>query len=466
MRSRDLTVGSVPKHLIIFAVPMLIGNLLQASYALVNTFWVGNFIGPDAVGATTVTSPMQFMMIAIANGATLATSIMVAQYFGAKKPEEMQKVIGNSFSLAMIIGLILTAVGLIFGDNLLGALGVSTEQFGMASSYFRLLMIAFIPQFFGLLITAILRGIGDTITPLIFMAIGLGINAALDPLLIVGFGPFPRLGTNGAAIATIISQVAGLTIAMVYLNRKNHVVALRFNKFILDKVTTLKIIKIGFPSMLQQSVVSIGSAVVFSLVNFYGPDATNAFGGSGRLEMFIFLPALSFGMAASALTGQNIGANKLERVKSIYKWAAIFTFSITAVLSTIFFIFAKPILEILGFGKDLSSLALGIDYIHIVAPSYIFFALMQVSNGVINGSGKTFVTMMFSFFAIIVLRVPLALIFSRVLNLGINGIWLSIGVAFGTIAMASFIYYKSGRWKKGRLIEPSQNSNKVSAITE
>ncbi len=447
-RSRDLTTGSIPRHLIIFAIPMLIGNFLQSSYALINTFWVGNFIDTNAVGATTVTAPIQFMMVAIAIGSTVATSILVAQSFGAKNYEAMQKVIGNSFTLAIVLGLILTTVGLLFGDNLLRALNVNPDQFSQASSYFRLMMIAFIPSFFSLLITAILRGIGDTITPLIFMAIGVAINAILDPLLIIGVGPFPKLGTDGAAIASIISQVIGLAIALFYLNSRDHFVAVKLSKFSFDKITSLKIIRVGFPTMVQQSAVSIGSAVVFSIVNGFGEAATNAYGGCGRLEMFIFLPALSFGMAATALTGQNFGAKKIERIKSIYNWAALFSLIVTFVLSIILFLFAGPILEVFGFGKDAASLAIGVDYLRIVTPSYVFFGLMMVSNGIINGSGKTFITMMFSLGAVIILRVPLALLFTKGLGLGTHGTWLAISISFITMSIISFFFYKSGIWKK------------------
>ena len=455
-RSKDLTVGSIPRHIIVFAIPMLIGNLLQSSYALINSFWVGNYIGSNAVGATRVTSPIQFMMVAIAAGSTIATSILVAQSFGAKDYKKMSKVIGNSFSIALVLGLILTSVGILFGDNLLHALNVAPDQFQMASSYFRLMMIAFLPSFFSLLITAILRGLGDTVTPLIFMANGVVINAILDPFLIIGIGPFPALGTDGAAIASIISQVIGLLIALIYLNRKNHVVAVKLSSFSYDRPTAIRIFVVGFPSMIQQSIVSIGSACIFGIVNIYGESATNAFGGCGLLEMFIFLPALSFGMAATSITGQNIGANKLDRVKSIYNWAAIMTAGITILITIVLNIFADPILtNVFGFGKDPESLARGIDYIRYVSPSYLFFALMMVSNGIMNGAGKTFITMIFSLFAVIVLRIPLALLFSFVFNMGTHGIWISISTAFITMSIISFLFYKSGIWKKGKHTSPS-----------
>jgi len=433
---------------------MLAGNFLQSSYALINTYWVGNYIDINAVGATTVTGPIQFLMLAIAIGATIATSILVAQTFGAKNYEAMGKVIGNSFSLALILGIILTAVGLIFGDNLLHALNVNPDQFEAASSYFKLMMIAFLPSFFSLLIAAILRGIGDTFTPLAFMAGAVLINAILDPFLIIGIGPFPRLGTNGAAVASIIAQIIGLSIALIYLHRKNHFVAVKLSKFSFDKVTALKIIRMGLPTMVQQSAVSIGAAVIFTVVNSFGEAATNAYGGCGRLEQFIFLPAISFGMAATALTGQNFGAKKPERIKQVYKWAAIFSATVTLTLSLVLIIFSSSILRAFGFGTDTKSLEIGLDYIHIVAPTYMFFGLLMVSNGVLNGSGNTFITMIFALGSAVILRVPLSLLFAFGFKLGTHGAWLAIAMSFIVMSIVSFIVYKSGVWKK-KLLEPN-----------
>lgn len=446
----DLTTGSIPRHLLNFSIPMLISSVLQTGYGIINTIWVGNMVGAYGVGATQVSFPIQFLLIALSTGATLATTILVAQHYGAGNHEMVEKVVNNSFSIALLFGAILTIVGLVSCDEILRLMNTPEVIFPMASSYLKITLAGFILTFLINLITSILRGIGDTKTPLLFMAIGLGINAVLDPLLIIGIGPFPKLGLNGAAIASLIAQAVGLALALIYLNRKQHFVSINLKKLALEKDLVLQIIKLGFPSMIQQSLVSIGSIFITGFVNNYGADATAAFGASGRIEGVVFMPALSIGMAASALTGQNLGAGKPERVKEVFKWGVIMTSVITLTLSAIIVIFPRLLLSM--FVHEAKVLDIGVGYLRILGFAYILFAIMFIPNGIINGAGKTLVTMAFTLISLWLIRVPLAALLS--FSLGIKGIWLAIDIGFTVGMFLSLIYYFMGRWKnaviKGR----------------
>jgi putative efflux protein, MATE family len=442
---KDLTTGSIWRHLITFSLPMLIGNVLQTGYGIVNTIWVGKKVGTDAVGATAVSFPIVFILIALASGATLATTILVSQYYGAKDFKMVEKIINNSFSVSLIGGALLTISGILAADSLLRLMGTPPEIFTMASSYLKITLAGFILQFITFLISSILRGIGDTVTPLVFMGIGLVINAILDPLMIIGIGPFPKLGLDGAAYASLIAQVIALIMAMVYLGRKNHVVAINPRKLILDKNLTLMLLKLGFPSMIQQSLISIGAFVITGFVNSFGAVATSAFGAAQRIENIAFLPAMSLSMAVSALTGQNLGAGKPERVKEIFKSGIILTSVITLVLSG--FIVAFPRLLLSMFVNKPDVLEIGIHYLRIVGSSYIFFAIMFISNGIINGSGHTMTTMFISLFTLWIVRVPVSDLLSHT-QLKTDGIWLAIDLSFAASMTISLIYYYSGRWKK------------------
>ena len=200
----DLTTGSIPKHLVRFSLPMFIGNLLQTALGFTDAIWVGNIVGPNAVGATQVSFPIQFLLIALSNGATLATTILVSQYYGAGDHEKVKKTVNNYFSVALIFGALLTAMGMMLCDDILIWMNTPPEIFPMASSYLKIIISGFIVTFLVNLIMSILRGIGDTMTPLIFMAIAVGINIVLDPILIIGIGPIPKMGFNGSAVATVI----------------------------------------------------------------------------------------------------------------------------------------------------------------------------------------------------------------------------------------------------------------------
>ena len=441
----DLTTGSIPKHLIRFSLPMFIGNLLQTALGMTDAIWVGNMVGPDAVGAIQVSFPIQFLLIALSNGATLATTVLVSQYYGAGDHDRVRKTVNNSYSTALIFGSFLTVLGLLLCDTILAWMNTPPEIFAMASSYLKIIVSGFIVTFMVNLITSILRGIGDSATPLVFMAIAMVINIVLDPVLIIGIGPFPEMGFNGSAVATVASQVIGLAIALVYLNRKKHFVSIDFRKLKIEGTHVIKLFRIGFPSMLQQSLISINSLFITGMVNNFGASATTAFGASGRIEGMVFLPAMSIGLASSALTGQNLGAGNVNRVREVFKWGVIMTAGITLTISA--FIVSFPRLLLSMFVREPVILEIGTGYLRTLGFAYILFALMFVSNGIINGSGRTIITMSITIFSVWLVRIPLAAYLSST-ELGIRGIWLAVVIGFAAGLAASLGYYFSGRWKK------------------
>jgi putative MATE family efflux protein len=391
---RDLTVGSIPRHLLSFSIPMLIGNMLQSGYSIINMIWVGNIVGENGLGAAAVSFPIMFILIGIASGVTMATSVLVAQFFGAKNYDRMKQVIDNSVSLGLVLSASLTVVGILSSDLLLRLMNTPEAIFPMSSSYLKISLAGALLLYMMFTISSILRGVGDTVTPLMFMGGGVILNAILDPLLIIGIGPFPKMGLNGAAWASVVSQAISLTFALVYLNRKNHLIAINMRKLTFDKHIIYLICKIGFPATIQQSLVSIGQAFVTTYVNYFGASAIAAFGAAGRIDMVATMPAIAIGMAATALTGQNLGAKKPERVKEVFKWALVLGTTLSGVVAIFAFTFPRLILSVFIHHEPV--LAIGVEYLHIVAPCYFLFALMFVSAGVVNGAGQTLVPMLFT----------------------------------------------------------------------
>ncbi len=453
---KDLTIGSIPRHLLLFSIPMLLGNAMQIGYGIVNTIWVGHLVGENAVGAIGVSFPVIYVVVGISMGMSIATTILVAQFYGAKDYPMVERAVGNSFSLTLIVGAVMTIAGILSSDALLRLMGTPPENFAMASTYLKINLAGMVLLYLGLLTNFILRGIGDTVTPMVFMAIGLGLNALLDPFLIGGFGPFPHWGLKGAACATLLSQAASLGTSIFYLNRRRHVISFRPSKLSLDGHMTFLLFKIGLPSIVQQSLVSIGSLVVTTFVNSFGSAATNAFGAVGRIDMIVFMPALSMSLAVSALTGQNLGAGRPGRVKEVFKWGVVMTSSITLFISLVVVILSRLILRMFGLGDDGRVMDIGVAYLRIVGSCYIFFAIMFISNGVINGAGHTMITMAFTLLSLWLVRVPVAWLLTRT-SLGITGIWVAIVLSFVTSMTASLAYYFSGRWKKSTIINaPAQ----------
>jgi putative MATE family efflux protein len=299
-------------------------------------------------------------------------------------------------------------------------------------------MLGFAFMYLSFLLTAILRGIGDTKTPLYFMGGGVVLNAILDPFLIIGIGPFPRLGLNGAAIASVISAIAALAAGLIYLRRKSHLVALRVRHLRLDRAIIGKIISIGFPSMIQQLLVSLGGAFVTTFVNGFGAGAIAAYGAATRVDALAFMPAMTLSMASSALAGQNLGAGLTQRVHGVFLWSV--RMGLIGVGAMVAILVAFPKLILSAFVNNPAVITIGAHYLWIVAPSYLLVVIMFSSNGILNSAGKTLVTMFFTLLSLWVVRVPLAAWLSRT-SLGINGIWIAIDVSFVITAAVSVCYY-------------------------
>jgi putative MATE family efflux protein len=443
---RDLTVGSIPKHLISFSLPMLLGNMLHSGYSIINMIWVGHIVGADGLGATAVSFPIMFILIGIAAGVSMATAVLVAQFYGAKKMDKLTMVVDNSVLLQLILSVVLITGMIALSNPLLRLMDTPPEIFPMASSYLKISLAGIIFLYLSFTISQILRGLGDTMRPLLFMGTGVILNAILDPFLIIGIFPFPRLGLNGAALASVISQAVSLAIAVAYLNRKSHLVSINFRRLKFDRHITWLIARIGFPSTIEQCLISVGSAFVTKYVNFFGPAAIAAFGAGSRIDMVGMMPAIAIGMAATALTGQNLGAGKPERVKEIFKSALWLGTLISGVVAVFAFAFPKLILSM--FTQSEPVLLIGVQYLRIVAPCYLLFALMFVSMGVVNGAGQTIVPMLLTLVSLWAVRVPVAWYLSEHTALKSAGIWIAMAAGFVVTAIIGYLYYLTGRWQK------------------
>jgi len=442
---RDCTVGSIPRHLVAVALPMLIGNLIQSGYTIIDAIWVGRTVGKAAMGAIAVSFPILFLFIAVAAGVTMATSILISQYYGAKNYDLVKKTIGTSFFFAFLLGAVISVVGIFTTDSLLRLLNTPESIIAVASIYLKINFGGFLVMYSGFLIGSILRGIGDSKTPLYFMVVGVVINAILDPLLIVGIGPFPRMGLAGAAVATVLSQLIASVVGYWYLLKKGSMVAIKLRNIVWDSAIVKKILTLGLPSMLQQSAVSLGLVTIAAIVNGFGETAVAAYGAAGRIDTVSYFPAMSIGMAVSILTGQNIGAKKYDRVHLVFRWGLVMTIMISIVNTALYLAF--PRFMIGAFVKDAAVIDIGATYLRILGPAATFFAIAFVSNGVINGAGHTKMTLVFTLIALWGVRVPVILLLSKT-SLGVTGIWIGSALGFVTLMIASLTWYTTGRWKR------------------
>ncbi|MCX7708514.1 MAG: MATE family efflux transporter [Clostridia bacterium] len=447
---KDLTEGSIPRNLIKFALPILVGNILTTGYSIINAVWVGKLLGGNAVGAVAVSFPVFLAMMALASGTTMATSILVSQHYGAKDYNAIQKIVNVSWFLGGLVVIMVTVLGLIFSDSILGLLGTPTEILSLASSYLKISLAGFVFMYLSFLIVSILRGIGDTMTPMAFIVISTGINAALDPLLIMGIGPFPHLGLNGAAVASLSASIFTTVGGLAYVLRKYKGLPINPTAFVFDKTIAMSILKIGLPSFAQQMILSFSYAFITSFVNMFGADAIAAFGIASRIDSIVAMPAMAIMIGAATLTAQSLGAGKPEKIKSIFRWGIVVNIPVTLLISLTCIMVPEAIMRI--FVNNAAVIEIGVGYFRIVGFAYLFFIVTYVSNGIINGSGKTIITMLISFTSLCIMRIPITMILVKT-SLGLKGVWTAAIFSTALTTTISLLYYFSGRWNKSVIKE-------------
>ncbi|MFY2556150.1 MATE family efflux transporter [Corallococcus terminator] len=450
---RDLTTGSIPRHLVAFSIPMLMGSFLQTAYSFINAIWVGRFLGTEALAVVTVSFPVVFVLFSIGMGLTMATSILVSQNYGARRMDELRKVVDSSTVLIYSLGVVLTLLGEWLAPSILTLMDTPKEIHAEAVSYLRIFLLS-MPLGFGLFLTrSLLQGVGDSKTPLYFQAGSVLLTTVLDPVLMFGWLGLPKLGLNGTAWATVVSQLLALVTLLIYLRMKDVPVAPRRPRLAHLGPITLKTLRIGVPAAVQQSLVSIGMVFVTGLVNGFGEVATAAFGAASRIDQIAFMPAMTFGMAISTLAGQNLGAGRDDRVQEIFKWGCLLSGGVTLVISAVAVTFPEALLRI--FVTDPAVITPGVTYLHIVGGTYVLFALIFVSNGIINGAGRTLITTAFSLLSLWVVRVPVAYWLSRRMG-SVTGVWIAMALSFGVSLVVSMAYYFSGRWRRPLIKKPPE----------
>lgn len=442
---RDLTVGSIPRHLIAFSLPMLAGTVLQAAYSFINAIWVGRFIGTEALAAVTISFPIVFVLIAVGAGMTMAANIQVAQYHGARDRDSVRRVVNNSTILIGTLSVLLVVIGEFSAPAILRAMDTPPDVYPLACSYLRIFLLS-LPMGFGMFLTrSLLQGIGNSTTPLYFQAGAVILTIALDPILMFGWFGIPRLGLNGTAWATLITHSLGLAALVGTLRASHNPVAPRLGWRLLDRATLRTTIRIGVPSAIQQSLVSVGMVFVIGIVNSFGEDAAAAFGAASRVDQLAFMPAMTIGMAASTLAGQNIGAGRHHRVREVLVWGCLLSGVLTLICSAVAVSMPAALIRI--FTRDARVVAMGATYLRIAGSGYICFAVMFVSNGIINGAGHTMVTTVTTLITLWVVRVPVAWGLSR--HLGkVDGVWWAMVISFAVAMLTSLAYYATGRWRR------------------
>lgn len=447
-KERDLTTGSISKNIWILAIPMIISNMMQAGLNLVDMFWVGR-LGAAAIAAVAMSGSLLMIVMFIMIGIGIGTTAMVSRSIGEKNQSKADNVAMQSLILGFFSSILLALIGYFTAPFLLKTLGAEAEVLSLGIGYMRILFIGVNVIFYIFFISAILNGAGDAATPMIIAAIMTISNIVLDPLLIFGLGPFPRLGVNGAALASVLAEAIGSIIALEILLKGRSRIHVRLQGLRIDLPIIWQILRIGIPASTQMILRGFLNIVLITIVAGFGTYAVAAFGIGIRFNMLALMPGFAIGMAAATLMGQNLGAKKPERAAAS-AWLATSYYAIFMAMMMILFLFFAP--KVMAFFNPTPAVvAIGSSYLRITVLGYIFVAIGIILGRALSGAGDTFAPMLITFITLWLVQIPLAIFLSRIPSLGINGVWLAILTAYVLQAVLTASWFQSGKWKSKKV---------------
>ncbi len=441
----DLTTGRPAGLILRFATPMLLGNVFQQLYNVTDSIIVGRFLGKEALAAVGASFPLIFMLVSFIIGIASGSTIIIAQYFGAKDMAKVRRSIDTMYIFLFFASLLVGILGIAFSEPVFRLIRLPEEVIPQAALYMQVYFTGIL-FFFGFNGTsAVLRGLGDSKTPLYFLIISTLTNIVFDLLFVVVF----RWGIAGAAMATVFSQAGAFITLVIYLNKKHPLINLSWRKLAWDREVFRESIRIGVPTGFQQTFVSLGMLALLRIVNDFGTDTVAAYSVAGRIDGLASLPAMNFGQALSTYTGQNIGARKISRVGEGLRATLRMSSMVAVVTSLIIMIFREPLMTL--FTSDTEVIQIGARYLLIVGGFYVLFSSMFVIGGVMRGAGDTIVPMFITLLSLWLFRIPLAAILSR--SIGVDGIWWAIPIAWFMGMTLSFLYYRTGKWKTKTVVK-------------
>ena len=444
----DLTTGSVAKQLIMFALPLMLSNLLQTVYNIVDMIVVGQFVGSTGLSAVSIGGDLLNLCTHIVTGFAGAGQIMIAQYVGQKDREAVSRTIGTMFTFIMGLALVMMAGMLVFSDEILGLMNTPAESYAQAKSYSMVCYWGMVFIFGYNTVSSILRGMGDSKRPFFFIGAAAVINLILDLVFVAGL----HMDAFGAALATVMGQAFSFIGSLVYLYRKRESFGFDFklSSFRMDLGTLSPMLRLGFPMALQHCAITLSMLFVNSYVNSFGLVASAVTGVGNKLRSSMGIISNSINTAASAMVGQNMGAKKPERVKHLV-WVA-FAICMTAfvILASAALIFPKQLFSL--FNDDPAILEWAPRYMITFVVAILSFAMMAPFNAVINGIGYASLGFIIAMSDGVVCRIGLALLLGIVFDMGIFGLWMGNALAGFATVIPAMIYYFSGRWQRRKLL--------------
>ncbi|RDI72498.1 MATE family efflux transporter [Halopelagius longus] len=455
----DLTAGGIGKPLFFLSMPIVVTNLFQTAYNLADTFWLGQY-STDALAAISFAFPMVFLLISLGMGISVAGSVLVAQYTGAGEEREAEYAASQTMTFAVAASVILGGVGYFFVGEFLGVMGASADVLPMATSYMEVISLGLTFMFGFAVFVALMRGYGDTITPMLVMFGSVVLNIVIDPFLIfgwtvvrdaplVGTVAFPELGIEGAAIATVFSRALALLVGLAIMFRGNRGVQIHLRDAVPNLSYLRRLVRIGLPASIEGTGRALSMNLLLFIVALFPDTVVAAYGIGTRVFSVVFLPAIAVARGVETMTGQNMGAGKPDRAERAAGLAATVLFGILSVAGVIVWFAAAPIADL--FTTDPEVVDIAAQFLRYVALTFGFIGLMRAYTGSLRGAGKTLTAAAISVLMLGVVRFPVAWVAAG--PLGETGIWLSFAVSNVAGAAIAYAWYRRGTWRESDLTE-------------
>jgi putative MATE family efflux protein len=449
---RVLTEGPIGRNLLLFALPILAGNVAQSLNGSVNAIWVGKFLGEAALTATANANNIMFFLLGSVFGIGMAATILIGQAIGGRDLPLARKVMGTSATFFIGLSVVIAVAGWFLSPRLLVAMGTPEPSLALADAYLRVIFLAMPLLYAFSFFSAALRGAGDARTPFRFLLLAVALDIVLNPLLIFGMGPFPELGIAGSAWATLVSQAMALLAMALYLRHKRHVLWLGrkdMRLFLINLPILRSLIGKGVPMGLQMVLISLAMIMMISMVNSYGVATASAYGAALQLWTYVQMPAMAIGAACSSMAAQNVGAGRWDRVDATARTGVMFNFLLTGALIAPIILFDRFTLS-LFLPSQSEALEIGRHLNHIAVWSFLFFGVNFVLSGVVRATGAVIPPLLILGVAMWGIRVP----FAKGLQpqLGADAIWWSFPISAFCAMLMVMAYYRWGRWRTASML--------------
>lgn len=451
---KDLTKGHEGSLLLTFTIPLLIGNVFQQLYIVIDSIVVGHALGKQALAAIGACFPVTFLLIAMVMGLTMGASVIISQYYGAKNFDMVRRTIDTTYIALFFMSVVMSILGPFFSTSILQLMHTPADIIPLAKVFIDIFFYGLILLFGYNTVGAILRALGDSKTPTFYLILSTVVNSVLVVLFVLVF----HWGIAGSGLATLLAQGVSFLGLVWHVNGKeNKLLHFKPQHMVFEWSIFKKIFQVGLPAGVQQLSVALGMMAITRLVNNFGVDTIAGFTAASRLDAFALMPTMNLSLAVSTFVGQNIGANKPERVKHGLSAGLLMAAVFSGLMSCVVIFWGRALLTM--FTLDPAVLAAGARYFQIAGAFYIVFGVMFVFSGLFRGAGDTVMPMILTILSMWLIRIPVAKVL--VAHIGVDGIWWSFVIGWLAGLILSVIYYCTGIWKKFKLVK---NAPSVEAI--